>query len=57
MGDEDDGLVQGAEDVAQIDLQFGTHDGIQRAERFVEEQDVRVEHEGAHEADPLPLPP
>ena len=56
VGDQDDGLVQRAENVAQILLQVGAHDGVEGAEGLVQQQDVRIEHQCAHEADPLTLP-
>ena len=40
----------------QLLLQFGPHDGIDRAERLVHEQDVGVDRESARDADALLLP-
>jgi hypothetical protein len=53
--DEDDGLAEIVEGAAQVRLQFRPRQRIERAERLVEEEDLRVEKEGAHERDALGL--
>src|SRR5262249_35409311 len=55
MRDQDAGLTERLERGPNILLQLRAHDRIERPERLVEQQRFRVEHEGAHEADPLAL--
>ncbi len=56
MCHENDGLAQGAEDVAQFGLKIGADERIERAERLVKQQRVRIQHERAHQTDTLALP-
>lgn len=53
--DQDDGLCELLEDVAEVLLEFCSDHGVERAHGFVEQEDLGVEHEGAHEPDALPL--
>ncbi len=55
VGDQHHRLSQALEDLRQLVLQLGAHQGIQRAQRFVEEQQLRIQHERPHERHPLPL--
>jgi len=48
VGDQHDGLLDAAEDGFQLGLELAAGDGVQRAERLVEEDDLGVEHQGAH---------
>ena len=49
-------LLQRLEGLAQVGLEVGADDRVEGAERLVQEQQRRVEHQGAHQADALPLP-
>ena len=42
-------------DALEIGLQAGPDHGVQGAEGFVQEEDIGVQHQGPHEADPLAL--
>ena len=42
-------------EVAELPLQLGARNGIERAERLVEEKERRIGREGARHADPLAL--
>ena len=55
MGDQDHGLLKLLKDIFEIGLQIGPDHGIQGAKGFVQEEDVGVQHQGPHEADPLAL--
>src|SRR3546814_8007011 len=44
VGDHDDGFAQGAEQVLEFGLQVQTDQRIERTERLVEQQHVRIEH-------------
>ncbi|GMA93025.1 hypothetical protein GCM10025869_35540 [Homoserinibacter gongjuensis] len=55
MRDEDDGLLEIALQADRLLLQFGTHDGVDGAERLVHEQDVGVGREGPRHPDALLL--
>ena len=55
VGDEHHRLAQPREDVAQVLLQLVADHRVERAERLVEQQHVRVEHQRAHQADALAL--
>ena len=55
VGDEGDGLAEARGKRAELALQFGARDGIERAERLVHEQDGRIAGEGARDADALTL--
>ena len=48
-------FFKSAEEFAKFLLQVVADHRVERAHRFIEEQDIGVEHEGAHEADALPL--
>ena len=56
VGDENDGFSQAPEDLSEIGLKLGSHDGIESTQGFVQQQDIGVQHEGPHETDPLLLP-
>ena len=51
-----DGFAERSENAAQVGLQFRAHQGVERSEWFVEQQRLRIEHQGPHQADALPLP-
>ena len=53
--DEHDRLVELALQADELLLQVGAHDGVDRAERLVHEQDVRIGRESARDADALLL--
>ena len=55
VGDEHDRLVELALQPEELALQLGPHDRVDRAERLVHQQDVRVGGEGAGDADALLL--
>ena len=55
VGHDDDRLAQRPEDAAQVVVQLGAHQRIERAQRLVEQQHLGVEHQRAHDRDPLPL--
>ena len=48
-------LPSDAEDVAQVVVQLGADERVERAERLVEQQHLGVEHQRAHQADALAL--
>ena len=48
-------LSSAAKSCAELLLQLGAHDRVERAERLVQEEDRRVEHQRAHQPDALPL--
>src|SRR5262249_12644343 len=48
-------LAARAEDFAQVRLQLGTDDRVERAKRLVEEQHRRIEHQRPHQTDALSL--
>ncbi len=52
---QDDRLVQRLEDMLEVGLQLGADEWIESTERFIKQQQTGVEHQGAHEADTLPL--
>ena len=53
--DQNRGLLQSLENFLQILLQSGADERIERAERFVEQQQFRREHQRAHQTDALTL--
>ena len=53
--DENRGLLQTREDFLQVGLQGGAHQRVERAERFIEQEELGRESERAHQADALPL--
>ena len=53
--DEHHRLAELAEDAAQVLLQVGARERVERAERLVEEEDLRLEEERAHEPHALRL--
>ena len=55
MRDEHGGLAELPEDAAQVVLQLITDHGIERGQRFVKQEHVRVEHERPHERNALAL--
>ena len=55
VSDEDDGFVQGSENFFQIDLEFTADQWVERSQRFVEQKNVRVKHQGPHQAHALIL--
>ncbi len=57
VGDQHHRLGQAREEPTELLLQLRAHDRIQRAERLVEQQDGRVQHERAHQPHPLALAP
>lgn len=56
MSDDDDSLSQGPENALELLLHAVAHDGIQGPHRLVHQQDLRIEHERSHDANPLALP-
>src|SRR5260370_11183095 len=56
VGDQHHRLAERAKDGAQIALQVGADERIERAQRLIEEEQDRIEHERPHQAHPLPLP-
>ena len=55
MRDDDDGLADALLDAAELPLELGTRDRIERAERFVHQQHGGIGGERPRDADPLPL--
>src|SRR6266446_9739663 len=55
MGHEHDRLAQAAKNPPQISLQIRSDHWIEGAERLVQQQDLGVQHESAHQAHPLTL--
>jgi hypothetical protein len=53
--DENDGLVEAASEGAEFALKFSASDGIEGAERFVQEKDRRVGGKSASDTDALAL--
>ena len=53
VGDEDDGLARGAPDAQEFLLELFPGLGIQRCERFIHEQDVRLVREAPGDGNPL----
>ena len=53
--DEQDGLAQRRLDAAELAVQVEARQRIERAERFVHQEDRRIEHQRARDADALPL--
>ena len=56
VGHQHDGLAEGREEPAELALELRPDDRIERAERLVEEEHGRIEHERPHEPDALALP-
>ena len=54
--DDDDGLADPLLNAAELALQLGPRDRVERAERFVHQQHRRIGRERPRDADPLPLP-
>ena len=46
VSDKDNGLLQGALQLKQLVLHLGANQWIERAERFVHQDDVRVSRQG-----------
>ena len=55
MGDEDGGHVDDVVEAGQPLAKLGAYPGVERAERLVEQQHVRLGCERASEAHPLAL--
>ena len=55
VGDEQDGDAEPSEEVVQLRPDVGLGVGVERGERLVEQQHVRVARERARERDPLAL--
>ena len=55
MGDDQGGLLDAAEEVAEHGLHFGAGEGVEGAEGFVHEEDGGFVGEGASEAYALAL--
>ena len=55
MGHDAARLAQARKQLAQLLLQLVAHHRIERAERLIEEQHVRIEHERPHQAHALAL--
>jgi hypothetical protein len=55
VGDQHHRLGQAREQPPELLLELRAHDGVEGAERLVEQQDRRVQHEGAHQPHPLAL--
>ena len=53
MGDEHHGLGGARQDLGNLALELLARDGVERAERLVQQQDLRVERERAGDADAL----
>ena len=54
---ENGGLFQPLENLLQIFLERGTDERVERAERFVEQEQLRRKHQRPHKADALALAP
>ena len=50
-------LVELLKDLAEVRLQFAADHRVERAQRFIHQQEVGVEHQRAHQAHPLALSP
>ena len=57
VGDQHDRLAKRFEYVCKFVLQIEAHHGIERAERFVQQQCIGIQHQCAHQAHPLALSP
>jgi hypothetical protein len=57
VGHEDHGLAELALQAQELLLQLGPDDRVDRSERLVHQQDVRIHGEAARHADPLLLTP
>src|SRR5262249_19273734 len=55
VGDHHDGLLERAENGPKIGLKLGPDHRIERAQWLVEQNDLGVEHQGAHQAHALAL--
>ena len=55
VGDEDDGLAQVLPNALELGPQFLSRDAVERAERFVHENDRGIDGKRASDANPLPL--
>ena len=55
MGHEDYRFSQALLQGQEFALQFGASDGVERAERFVHEEKLRIGGQGAGYTDSLPL--
>ena len=55
VGDDDHGLLEPAQDLADLFLKPVAGDGVHGAEGFVHEEHVRVRRQGAGDADALAL--
>ena len=53
--DENDRLREPSKNVFEIALKTGTHERIKRAERLIQQEQLGLEHQGAHQTDTLPL--
>jgi hypothetical protein len=56
VGHEDRRLTRALMDIAQPTPQVLADLGVERAERFIEQENARLDGERAGERDPLPLP-
>ncbi len=55
VGDHDDRGLNLVEDLSQLPLELDSGHGVDRAQRLVEEEDVRICKQRAHQRDALPL--
>ena len=55
MGNQDDSLAESREDRLEVLLELQSDHRIKGTQRFVQKEQVRVQHERAHEADALSL--
>ena len=55
VGDEDHGRAELLLDAGELAADLRARDRIERAERFVHQQDRRIDRQRAREADALPL--
>ncbi len=53
--DHDGGLGERSKDLQEIFLKVESHERIECAHRFIEQEDGRIEHQGSHDADSLSL--
>ena len=55
MGDHHHRFAQGTENISQIILQICLDDWIEGPQGFIEQEDIRVQHQRPHQADALTL--
>ena len=55
VGNGDGSLVQSSKDLQQVFLQIVPNQRIESTHRFIQEKYGRIEHQGSHDPDTLPL--